>query len=290
MTVIVAALGFGIAVGILGLASGLSSRHHVRRGAHLGGGLQPAASPVPGDSQVWSRIQKVAFPTAFGLLCIVITRWPVAGFFGGLALATLPGSLRKVLPGTAARRTEAVATWTELIRDSLSASAGLAQAIVVTAPSAPLPIRTEVRALATRLANGVPLEPALRSLAFEMDDPAAEFLVCALLLAATSRAQKLVEVLTALAESMREDVSMHLRIDASRASARSSVRTVMVFSLAFAFVLAVVAHSYLSPYGSAEGQLVLAAVGTFYAGGLALMVRLVRPAPELRLLSSERAR
>jgi Flp pilus assembly protein TadB len=134
------------------------------------------------------------------------------------------------------------------------------------------------------------LEPALRSLAFEMDDPAAEFLVCALLLAATSRAQKLVEVLTALAESMREDVSMHLRIDASRASARSSVRTVMVFSLAFAFVLAVVAHSYLSPYGSAEGQLVLAAVGTFYAVGLALMVRLVRPAPELRLLSSERAR
>ncbi len=290
MTVVVAVLGFGIAIGILGLASVLSSRRLAGRGAHLGGRLLPAASLVRGDGEVWRRIRKVVFPAAFGLLCIVITRWPVAGFFGGLALATLPSSLRKVLPGAASRRTEAVATWTELIRDSLSASAGLAQAIVVTAPSAPLPIRPEVRALATRLTNGVSLETALRSLALEVDDPAAEFLVCALLLAATSRAQKLVEVLSALADSMREDVSMHLRVDASRASARSSVRTVMVFSLAFACALAVVAHSYLSPFGTAEGQLVLAVVGTFYAVGLALMVRLVRPTPELRLLNSERTR
>jgi Flp pilus assembly protein TadB len=212
----------------------------------------------------------------------------VAGAFGGLAVATLPSSLRKVLPGEASKRTEAVATWTELIRDALAASAGLGQAIVVTAPSAPLPIRPEVRALATRLSNGVPLELALRSFAIEVDDPAAEFLVCALLLAATSRAQRLVEVLSALADSIREDVSMHLRVDASRASARSSVRTVMLFSMGFACTLAVVAHSYLTPFGTAVGQLVLGVVGLFYATGLVLMVRLVRPTPEIRLLDSER--
>lgn len=174
MTVIVAVLGFGIAVGILGLASVLSGQTRLGRGAHLGGRLHPAVARVPSQGEGWRRIRKVAFPTAFGLLCLAITRWPVAGIFGGLALATLPGSLRKVLPGAASRRTEAVATWTELIRDSLSASAGLAQAIVVTAPSAPLPIRPEVRALAARLTNGVSLEPALRSLAAEVNDPAAE--------------------------------------------------------------------------------------------------------------------
>jgi Flp pilus assembly protein TadB len=228
-------------------------------------------------------------PAAFGLLCVVITGWPVAGVLFALAVATLPNSLRKVLPGAQSKTTEAVATWTELIRDSLAASAGLAQAIIVTAPSAPIPIRPQVSALATRLANGASLETALRSFAREVEDPAAEFLVCALLLAATSRAQRLVEVLSALADSMREDVSMHLRIDASRSSAQSSVRTVVLFSVVFACALAVIAHSYLSPFGTATGQLVLAVVGLFYVVGLALMVRLVRPTPEMRLLDSERA-
>jgi tight adherence protein B len=288
VTLIVAVLGVGVAAGILGLTCVLLRRPFRHRGEHLGSGQLFAAFQDQNDGEMLRRIRKLAVPTTFGLLCILITRWPVAGAFGGFAAATLPSSLRKVLPGEASKRTEAVATWTELIRDALAASAGLAQAIVVTAPSAPLPIRPEVRALATRLSNGVPLESALRSFAIEVDDPAAEFLVCALLLAATSRAQRLVEVLSALADSIREDVSMHLRVDASRASARSSVRTVMLFSMGFAFTLAVVAHSYLTPFGTAVGQLVLGVVGLFYATGLVLMVRLVRPTPEMRLLDSER--
>ncbi len=183
-----------------------------------------------------------------------------------------------------------MATWTELLRDSLAGSAGLAQAIVVTAASAPVPIRSQVGALATRLSNGVSLEAALRVFAREVDDPAAEFLVSALLLAATSQAQKLVEVLSSLVDSIREDVSMQLRVDASRASARSSVRTIMLFSLAFVIAVAVMAHSYLSPFRTEVGQLVLGAVGLLYAVGLGLMVRLVRPAPEIRLLDAEPVR
>jgi Flp pilus assembly protein TadB len=255
-------------------------RHHTPQFNH-----SPRAKTMgEDDGNAQRRIRKLTLPVLFGLLCVLITRWPVAGILGGLAAATLPSSLRKVLPGEASRKTEAVAIWTESIRDSLAASAGLSQAIVVTAPAAPIPIRTHVVALAQRLTNGVPLAGALRAFAHEVDDPAAEFLACALLLAATSRAQKLVEVLSSLAESIREDVSMRLRVDASRASARSSVRTVVVFSVVFAGALVLIAHSYLSPFGSAAGQLVLAVVGLFYAAGLALMVRLVRPTPEMRLL------
>jgi tight adherence protein B len=232
-------------------------------------------------------LKRLSVPTGAGVFCLIVTRWPVAGVLGAFASATLPGSLRKVVPGAASRRAEAIASWTESIRDSLAASAGLAQAIVVTASSAPIPIRPQVGALATRLANGVPLDSALRSFSLEVDDPAAEFLVCALLLAATARAQKLVDVLGALADSIREDVSMHLRVDASRASARSSVRTVVIFSIGFACTLTVVAHSYLRPFGTAAGQVVLAIVGAFYAIGLAYMVRLVRPMREMRLLDAE---
>jgi len=58
--------------------------------------------------------------------------------------------------------------------------------------------------------------------------------------------------------------------------------------LAFACTLTVVAHSYLSPFGTPDGQLVLGAVGLTYAIGLTLMIRLVRPTPHLRLLDAER--
>jgi Flp pilus assembly protein TadB len=287
-TPIVAALGLGIAVGILGLTFVFLAKGAVPAPDHSRVRLLPHEPEGDHGRAVQRRIRQGSAATAVGLFCVIVTRWPVAGVLGALAAATLPGALGRVVPGAASKRAEAIAGWTELIRDSLAASAGLAQAIVVTASSAPSPIRQQVGALATRLSNGVSLEASLRSFAFEVDDPAAEFLVCALLLAATSRAQRLVEVLSALADSIREDVSMHLRVDASRASARSSVRTVVIFSLAFACTLVVIAHSYLSPFGTAMGQLVLAAVGLLYAAGLALMVRLVRPVPEIRLFDAER--
>jgi tight adherence protein B len=288
-TLVVSFLASGIGAGILGLARTIRPQSSVTRGAHLAN--RPLRESLRiGDWAPQRQMRRFFVPTLFGLLCVALTGWPVAGILGVLGFATLPKSFRRVLPGDSSKRTEAVATWTELLRDSLAGSAGLAQAIVVTAASAPVPIRPQVGALATRLSNGVSLEAALRVFAREVDDPAAEFLVCALLLAATSRAQKLVEVLSSLIDSIREDVSMQLRVDASRASARSSVRTIMLFSLAFVFALAVMAHSYLSPFRTEVGQLVLGAVGLLYAVGLGLMLRLVRPAPEIRLLDAEPVR
>ena len=282
----VAVLGLGTAAGILGVAWALRPRLPRDAKAQQKDDSIQRSKSLGSSGGLGRLVRHAAVPTAVGLLAAIITRWPVAGILGGLAAWTLPNSLRTVAPGAAIKRSEAVATWAELIRDSLAASAGLAQAIVVTASSAPLPVRPQVAALATRLTNGVPFESALRTFAIEVDDPAADFLVCALLLAVTSRAQRLVEVLSALCDSIREDVSMHLRVDASRASARSSVRTVVLFSVAFAGALAVIAHAYLDPFGTPAGQLVLAVVGVFYVVGLGLMVRLVRPAGEMRLLDA----
>jgi len=287
-TSIVVVLGLGFAVGILGLLWSILAE---RASDNVTVGGRKSEDRVDRrDRESSQRARKILVPAAAGLLCVLVTRWPVAGILGALACATLPNSLRRVAPGGASKRTEAVASWTELLRDSLAASAGLSQAIVMTASSAPMLIRPQVSALATRLSNGMSLETALRIFAREVDEPAAEFLVCALLLAATSRAQRLVEVLSALVDAVRADVAMHLRVDASRASARSSVRTVVVFSMVFACVLTVIAHSYLSPFGTTVGQFVLAIVGLLYAVGLTLMVRLVRPVPEMRLLDTDRVR
>jgi Flp pilus assembly protein TadB len=69
---------------------------------------------------------------------------------------------------------------------------------------------------------------------------------------------------------------MRLRVEASRASARSGVRMVICFSLGFVALLTIAARSYLAPFGSVNGQIVLVLVGILYAAGLTLMVRLVR--------------
>jgi hypothetical protein len=213
----------------------------------------------------------------------------VVAVLGALVAVALPAQFVRTSAKIEAGKVEAIAVWTELLRDTLAASAGLSQGIVTTAASAPAAIHEQVALLAGRVVSGVPVDAALRSFAREVDDPSADMVVCALILAATSRAQRLVELLSALAEATREDVAMRLRVDSSRASARSSVRTVIVFSVAFAGLLLVVAHSYLAPFGSVTGQLVLGAVGALYASGLVLMVRMVRPRPGLRLLDSKQA-
>ena len=53
--------------------------------------------------------------------------------------------------GEAVGRIEAVAGWSEMLRDTMAGAAGLEQAIVATATVAPLPIRAEVATLAVRL-------------------------------------------------------------------------------------------------------------------------------------------
>jgi Flp pilus assembly protein TadB len=176
--------------------------------------------------------------------------------------------------------------WTELLRDTLTGSAGLAQAIVATAGIAPEEIRVPVAHLADRIMSGVPMDDALRIFATDADDPSAEEVTNALRLAATSPAQRLVDLLSALADSTRDQVSMRLRVESSRASARSGVRTVVCFSIGFVALLSVVARSYLAPYGSVTGQLVLVIVVGCYAAGLMLMIRLVRP-PSWRHSSRE---
>jgi Flp pilus assembly protein TadB len=224
----------------------------------------------------------MAMPGLAALIVGAFTRWPVAAVLAAVAVVYIPSVVRATSAQDVTRRAEAVAAWTELLRDTLAASAGLAQAIAATAPVAPSEIREPVRRLADRIMSGVPMDDALRAFADDIDDQSAESVVCALRLAATARSQRLADLLGALSDATREEVSMRLRVEASRASARSSVRTVVVFSLGFAALLMIVAHSYLAPFGTAIGQCVLALVGCCYVAGLALMVHLVRPSASSR--------
>ncbi len=217
------------------------------------------------------------------LVALVVTRWPMAVPHVDLAVL---GS-RGVAGGatkTTIERLEAVAAWTEMLRDTLAAAAGLTQAVMATAPIAPRPLRPSVAALAARLNAGVAIVPALAQLAEDIGDPAADTVVACLIMAASERAQRLTDLLGALAEATRDEVAMRLGIEASRASARTAVKMITGFSFGLLGLMAVFARAYLSPYSSAEGQLVLAIVGCLYGLGLWMMAVMTRPKslPRLR--------
>ena len=274
-------MGLGLAGILVFLVSGrhpllLGGLHH--RAQPLGSGVRrPGVLGVPG----------LLVAVGAGVVCTLATGWPVAGPIGALAAYGVPRLLRGTSAATSIATVEAVATWTEMLHGTLAASAGLSQAIIATADLSPAPIRQATERLAAEIRAGVEPRTALLRFADEVGDPCADRVVCALLLAFTARAQRLGELLSALAESTREEVALRLRVETSRASVRSGGRTVVVFSLVFAAGLSLLARSYLSPFGSASGQVVLVVVAGLYAAGLTLMVTLARPPRPVRLLGAE---
>jgi len=275
-------MGTALGLGLVGLVSALWSNMSSRT---IGGGS--AEPPPTGRSRMrvaGTDVAALGVGLVVGLICVVVTGWPVAGPIGALGAVGLPRLLRKTSGAVSIATIEAVATWTEMLQGTLAASAGLGQAIIATAELSPDPIRPATEQLASQIRSGVHPREALLQFAEHVGDPCADRVVCSLLLAFSSRAQRLGELLQALAESTREEASLRLRIETSRASVRSGVRTVVVFSVVFAVGLCILAHPYLAPFGSPTGQLVLCAVGGLYATGLTLMVTLARPPEAIRLL------
>jgi len=233
-----------------------------------------------------SQVPLAVLAGGAGAIAALATGWPVAVPIVGVAVFGLPKLFGQTSGTVSIDKVEAVATWTEMLQGTLAASAGLGQAIIATAPLSPLPIRDAATRLSARWSAGMHPRDALSQFADELEDPCADRVVCALQLAVSSRAQRLGDLLAVLADSTRDEVALRLRIETSRASLRSGIRTVLIFSVAFAAALAVVAHSYLAPFGSTKGQVVLAVVGVLYGAGLTLMVTLARPPAPVRLLGT----
>ncbi|MBC9718013.1 type II secretion system F family protein [Streptomyces sp. TRM66268-LWL] len=215
----------------------------------------------------------------------IVTGWPVAAlltFTGVLTLPRLLGGDRQAAART--ERLEAIATWTEMLRDTLSAAAGLEQAILATVPVAPPALKVPAEALAARIEDGAPLADALRAFADEVDDPVADMAVAALVMAAERQARQLAPLLGALAQSTREQVVMRLRTEAGRARVRTSVRVITATTLGLAAGLVVLNRPYLGPYGTGLGQLVLGLVGALFGVGLWWLAKIATLGEESRVL------
>jgi len=222
-----------------------------------------------------------------GLAVLVLTHWVVLG----VAVGLLAGFWSNVFGGTREERNgilrlDALASWTESLRDTIAGAVGLEQAIPATAATSSPLIRPSLNLLVDRLRIREPLPSALQRFADDFDDPSADLVVAALILNSRLRGPGLREVLTALANAAREELDVRRRIEATRRSTRRSVQIVVAVTLGVAALLIVLNHTYVQPYNSFVGQIFLSISIGLFAAGVFWLRRLAHiPMPE-RFLTS----
>ncbi len=219
--------------------------------------------------------RQAAYGVIGGVIALFVTRWPVAALAAGALIMFWPalfGGARA--ERQAIDRLEGLAAWTESLRDTIAGAVGLEQAIPATVYAASPAIRPQLRVLVDRLRVRVPMPVALQRFADELDDPSADLVVAALILNARLRGPGLRQVLSSLADAARAELDMRQRVFAGRSSTRRSVQIVAGFSLLVVVGLAVFNRSYVEPYGTPQGQVVLAVVAGIFALGFLWMRRL----------------
>src|SRR3546814_2260213 len=170
----------------------------------------------------------MALAVVAGAAIGILTQLPVAALLGGIGAFMAPS----VIGGRAELEhemsvIEGIASWAEMLRDTMAAAGGPEQAIISSSTVAPPAIRREVAALAVRLERER-LPIALQEFATQVDDPTCDLVVAALLLAADKSPKRLGELLGMLAVSARAEVNMRLRVEAGRARSRTSGRVVSI--------------------------------------------------------------
>jgi hypothetical protein len=263
MVAVTVGLGVGFALGVLLIVSGLERRNWSGRRRRTT--TQRSASRT-----------RLGRAVALGVPVLAATRWPVAALACGLlgwCSPELAGGRSERDAGVA--RTEAIATWTEMLRDTIAAAHGLEATIAATSPVAPAPIRPAVLALSIAIERES-LPVALRRLATDLAHPIADLVVASLIVAATESVRELTDLLGTLAQAARDEAAMQLRVEAARARMRTAVQVITGCTVCTAIGLVVLNPTYVTVYRSAAGQTTLAAIAICWGVALWWLTRMSR--------------
>ncbi|HEY9564856.1 MAG TPA: type II secretion system F family protein [Nocardioides sp.] len=259
-------------------------------------GLKPSLPPLPRSRWRSTKLKPLS-PQSKRLLMVGVVGGVLAWLVTGWALALLAVPLAVVgVPillsnsGAEARigRLEAMEEWTRSLSGVLTVGIGLEQALVATQRSTPAAIRPEVGRLVARLRSRWDTEDAVRAFADELDDATGDLVAANLILAARRRGAGLAQVLESLAESVSADVRARRQIEADRAKPRATARWVTIISVGVLVVLAI-SGTYVEPYRSPLGQVILVTLLTAYVATLVWMKRMAIGKPLARFLSAAHA-
>jgi Flp pilus assembly protein TadB len=250
----------------------------------------PVRPPNQGPSRLGRMVRDLYGPRGLislvaGLLVLFATRWVVAGIGIMLLVYTWKGLGGAASERAAMARLEALATWTESLRDTIAGAVGLEAAIPASIRVADVSIQGPLLALVDRLHTRVPMHEALRRFADELADPSSDLIISALIINSRLRGPGLRDLLGSLATAVREELDMRRRVTAQRRATRRSAQIVIGISVGLAIGLAIFDKSMLDKYDSLVGQLVLAFVAGIYALGIIWLRRLANFDEPERLLS-----
>jgi Flp pilus assembly protein TadB len=210
---------------------------------------------------------------AAGIVAFLVTGWVLALVIVPMAFVGLPILLSSSSAAQRIERLEAMEEWTRSLSGVLTVGVGLEQALVATLRSTPAAIAPEVTRLVARLRARWVTEDALRAFADELDDATGDLVAANLILGSRRRGAGLASVLEGLAESVAADVRARRQVEADRAKPRATARWVTLISVGVLVILAV-SGTYVEPYQSALGQVILVALLTMYVATLVWMKRM----------------
>lgn len=264
MIILIPALAGALIVGgVIALVVGLTPSPVVERPPrrrHL--------KPLPRQTQ-----RLLALGAITGLIVVMVTGWAMALVLVPMAFVGLPALLSSGPAQTRIARLEAMEEWTRSLSGVLTVGVGLEQALVATMRSTPAAIAPEVTRLVARLRARWATEEALRAFADELDDSTGDLVAANLILGARRRGAGLASVLDGLAESVAADVRARRQVEADRAKPRATARWVTIISGSVLVVLAV-SGTYVEPYRSPLGQVILVGLLAAYVGTLVWMKRM----------------
>ncbi len=273
---VIAVLGAIVGLGSLLIIAGISGVGIVSVGSLRGARFGRSIDDV---------LLRSALAVGAAVVVIVVSHWMVLAIVAGVLGFWAPSWYRN--RGSFERElalVEAIATWTEQVRDTLAAANGLEHALGATAPLAPAPIAAAVGRLAARF-DYERLPDALRRFADEVDHPMADFVVAALVIAAEKEARDLGALLGQLAEAARDEARMRTRVWVGRARSRSAVRIIVGVVAVMVVGLLVFNRQYLQPYDSAAGQVVLGMILAMFVASFVAMDRMGRIAMPQRFVA-----
>ena len=210
---------------------------------------------------------------AAGVVAFLVTGWVLALLVVPAAFVGLPILLSSSSAAQRIERLEAMEEWTRSLAGVLTVGVGLEQALVATLRSTPAAISPEVTRLVARLRARWVTEDALRAFADELDDATGDLVAANLILGARRRGAGLASVLEGLAESVAADVRARRQVEADRAKPRATARWVTLISVGVLVILAV-SGTYVKPYQSPLGQVILVALLAMYVATLIWMKRM----------------
>jgi hypothetical protein len=216
------------------------------------------------------RLAQIAIPLAF-TLTLIVTGWIVVAVSVALLVAAIPGIGRPYIQTRNEQElVDGIATWTEQLRDTLAGAHGLEQAIVATSVHAPLVLQAHVKKLASFIGYGS-LEDGIRRFGDDLDNSTADFVVAALVTASQHQARDLGMLLTQIAQCARDESKMRSRVWVGRARTRSAIKIIATVIAVFVLGLFTFNRTYLQPYSSIQGQVVLSVILGVFAVSLSLM-------------------